>query len=208
MSVVASVYLFKNHGMVRSSLIRLLCSSIEQMRVANEGREGIGGFRMQPTVPARERQPDVLRLRGVQNVLVLRPPPTMSPCQYPYQTFLPHSLPRKQRRRGRTRSGRGWAYLGHDELVDDPALAVVDCDLVSGDGGGGGRRAGRLLQLRGARPRVPRRAAPARGRGAGDPLAPPQAPDASPAATQRAWIARVQRAPARRGIRCIRNREW
>jgi len=73
----------------RSRWILLLCNSIGQMRVANEGGEGVGGFMMQPTVPAREWQPDVLRLRGVQNVLVLRPPPTMSPCQYPYQTFLP-----------------------------------------------------------------------------------------------------------------------
>ena len=68
--------------------------------------------------------------------------------------------------------------------MDDPALAVVDGDLVGGDGSGG-RRPGRLLQLRGARPRVPRWTAPARGRGAGDPLAPPQAPDASPAATRK-----------------------
>jgi len=36
---------------------------------------------MQPTVPAREWQPDVLRLRGVQNVLVLRPPPTTTNTQ-------------------------------------------------------------------------------------------------------------------------------
>lgn len=96
---------------------------------------------------ARERQPDVLRLRRVQNVLV----------------------------------------LGHDEFVDDPALAVVDGDLVSGDGSGGWSR--RLLQLRGgARPRVPDRAVREQGRGtdeeAGPPLAPPQArssprPDAS-----------------------------
>jgi hypothetical protein len=73
--------------------------------------------------------------------------------------------------------------------VDDPALAVVDGDLVSGDGSGGWSR--RLLQLRGgARPRVPGRAVREQGRGtdeeAGPPLAPPQArssprPDASPA---------------------------
>jgi len=90
------------------------------MRVANEGGEGIGGFMMQPTVPAREWQPDVLRLRGVQNVLVLRPPPTMSPCQYPYQTFLPREnretpeqnargaklgVPPARRTRGRPRAG-------------------------------------------------------------------------------------------------------
>lgn len=64
---------------------------------------------------ARERQRDVLRLRGVQNVLV----------------------------------------LGHDELVDDSALPIVDGDLVGRDSGSGSGRAGRLLQLRGrgARPR-------------------------------------------------------
>lgn len=79
-------------------------------------------------------------------------------------------------------------YLGHDEFVDDPALAVVDGDLVSGDGSGG--RSGRLLQLRGARPRVPGRAVREQGRGtdedAGAPPAPPEArpspsPDARPA---------------------------
>jgi hypothetical protein len=88
---------------------------------------------------------------------------------------------------GTLESGVRLTYLGHDELVDDPALAVVDGDLVGGDGSGGGRRPGRLLQLRGARPRVPRRrSARARRRGAGAPpqARPPRRPDASPAATR------------------------
>lgn len=62
---------------------------------------------------AGEGERDVLRLRGVQNVLV----------------------------------------LGHDELVDDPALPVVDGHLVGRDGAGRCRGGG-LLQLRGARRRA------------------------------------------------------
>ena len=55
---------------------------------------------------AGEGERDVLRLRGVQNVLV----------------------------------------LGHEEVVDDPALPVVDGDLVGRDGGGrGGGGGGGLL---------------------------------------------------------------
>jgi len=100
-------------------------------------------------------------------------------------------------------------YLGHDEFVDDPALAVVDGDLVSGDGSGG--RSGRLLQLRGgARPRVPGWAVREQGRGtdedAGAPLAPPHArssprPDASPAGSNAQGL---PSAPSQLG----RSREW
>ena len=102
-------------------------------------------------------------------------------------------------------------YLRHDEFVDDPALAVVDGDLVRGDGSGG--RAGRLLQLRGARPRVPGRAVREQGRGtdedAGAPLAPPQArpsprPDASPAGSNAQGFAEFSVYPVNLG----RSREW
>jgi hypothetical protein len=93
---------------------------------------------------ARERQPDVLRLRGVQNVLVLRPSPIRPSPSEARKTTGPESTAKQH---------VCASYLRHDELVDHPALPVVDSDLVAGDSGAGRPRS--LLQLGGARPRVP-----------------------------------------------------
>jgi hypothetical protein len=92
---------------------------------------------------ARERQRDVLRLRGVQNVLVLH-----AAASTPIRPVKKYELTHAHRSCTHT-------YLGHDELVYDPALPVVDGDLVGRDASRrGSRGGGRLLQLRGARSRA------------------------------------------------------
>jgi hypothetical protein len=99
---------------------------------------------------ARERQRDVLRLRGVQNVLVLH-----AAASTPIRPVKKYEL---------KRAPELHTYLGHEELVDDPALPVVDGDLVGRDAcRRGSRGGGRLLQLRGARSRAADRPATARG---------------------------------------------
>ncbi len=76
---------------------------------------------------AREGQRDVLHLRGVQNVLVLRPATTARIRQTTRRRIALLLLET-------TTKVCVLTNLWHDELVDDTYLAVVDDDLVSGSG--------------------------------------------------------------------------